>query len=205
MNGLMVTFSNVVLSHLVLLQADAAILVVDATRGEFETGFESGGQTREHALLVRSLGVKQLVVGVNKLDTVGWAEDRFREIVKKLGVFLKQVGFKVGNLSSTYHDSYNLSLCKFRCGNHKLPVAKCRYLSDQPMEMCPLCNLNVQGDEFHYVLVCPVLNDVRKRYVKKYHYTRPNVLKFHQLFNTTSVKQLKNLSKFCRIIMSKFG
>lgn len=37
-------------------QADVALLVVDATRGEFETGFESGGQTREHALLVRSLG-----------------------------------------------------------------------------------------------------------------------------------------------------
>ncbi|XP_063967976.1 HBS1-like protein isoform X2 [Lytechinus pictus] len=75
-------------------QADAAILVVDATRGEFETGFESGGQTREHALLVRSLGVRQLVVGVNKLDTVTWSEERFSEIVKKLGSFLKQAGFK---------------------------------------------------------------------------------------------------------------
>ncbi|XP_030838792.1 uncharacterized protein LOC591684 isoform X1 [Strongylocentrotus purpuratus] len=75
-------------------QADAAILVVDATRGEFETGFESGGQTREHALLVRSLGVRQLVVGVNKLDTVSWSEERFSEIVKKLGAFLKQAGFK---------------------------------------------------------------------------------------------------------------
>jgi elongation factor 1 alpha-like protein len=38
-------------------QADVALLVVDATTGEFETGFESGGQTREHALLVRSLGI----------------------------------------------------------------------------------------------------------------------------------------------------
>jgi len=40
-------------------QADSTILVVDATKGEFETGFDSGGQTREHALLIRSLG-KQL-------------------------------------------------------------------------------------------------------------------------------------------------
>uniref|UniRef100_A0A2M4A8K3 Putative elongation factor 1 alpha n=1 Tax=Anopheles triannulatus TaxID=58253 RepID=A0A2M4A8K3_9DIPT len=75
-------------------QADVALLVVDATRGEFETGFEQGGQTREHALLVRSLGVAQLAVVVNKLDTVGWAKERFDEIVGKLKVFLKQAGFR---------------------------------------------------------------------------------------------------------------
>lgn len=75
-------------------QADVALLVVDATRGEFETGFDSGGQTREHALLLRSLGVSQLAVVVNKLDTVDWSKDRFNEIVDKMSVFLKQVGFK---------------------------------------------------------------------------------------------------------------
>lgn len=75
-------------------QADVAILVVNASRGEFETGFELGGQTREHALLVRSLGVFQLVVVVNKLDTVNWSLERFTEITKKLGLFLKQAGFK---------------------------------------------------------------------------------------------------------------
>lgn len=48
------------------------MLVVNATVGEFEAGFEAGGQTREHAMLVRSLGVKQLVVAVNKLDTVSY-------------------------------------------------------------------------------------------------------------------------------------
>ncbi|XP_070159606.1 protein HBS1 [Polyergus mexicanus] len=75
-------------------QADVALLVVDATRGEFETGFDSGGQTREHALLLRSLGVSQLAVVVNKLDTVNWSKDRFNEIVDKISVFLKQAGFK---------------------------------------------------------------------------------------------------------------
>jgi elongation factor 1 alpha-like protein len=51
-------------------QADMALLVVDAAPGEFEAGFDRGGQTREHALLVRSLGVRELIVGVNKMDAV---------------------------------------------------------------------------------------------------------------------------------------
>ncbi|XP_046817145.1 protein HBS1 isoform X2 [Vespa crabro] len=75
-------------------QADVALLVVDATRGEFETGFDSGGQTREHALLLRSLGVSQLAVVVNKLDTVNWSKERFNEIVNKMSVFLKQAGYR---------------------------------------------------------------------------------------------------------------
>ncbi|XP_063381413.1 protein HBS1 [Cydia fagiglandana] len=75
-------------------QADVALLVVDATRGEFESGFDLGGQTREHALLVRSLGVSQLAVAVNKLDTTNWSQERFDEISKKLKAFLKQAGFK---------------------------------------------------------------------------------------------------------------
>lgn len=80
-------------------QADVAILVVNATRGEFETGFESGGQTREHALLARSLGVSQLLVAVNKMDTVDWSQSRYDDIVKKLGLFLKQAGYKDIDLS----------------------------------------------------------------------------------------------------------
>lgn len=51
-------------------QADCALLVVDAATGEFEAGFDRGGQTREHLVLVRSLGVSQVIVAVNKLDQV---------------------------------------------------------------------------------------------------------------------------------------
>ena len=70
-------------------------MVVNATRGEFEAGFDAGGQTREHAVLVRSLGVSQLIVAVNKLDTVDWDQERFNFIVEKLKHFLKSsVGYR---------------------------------------------------------------------------------------------------------------
>ena len=83
-------------------QADVAVLVVNAARGEFEAGFEAGsnsGQTREHALLARSLGVSQIAVAVNKLDTVNWSRTRFDEIVAKLSTFLRQVGFKEADVT----------------------------------------------------------------------------------------------------------
>lgn len=80
-------------------QADVALLVVDASRGEFEAGFDFGGQTREHALLVRSLGVTQLTVAINKLDTVSWSQERFNEIANKLKAFLKQAGFRENDVT----------------------------------------------------------------------------------------------------------
>ncbi|KAF8528930.1 P-loop containing nucleoside triphosphate hydrolase protein [Hysterangium stoloniferum] len=74
-------------------QADCALLVVDASTGEFEAGFQRGGQTKEHLLLVRSLGVSQVVVAVNKLDQVNWDDSRYTEIVEDLRPFLLQSGF----------------------------------------------------------------------------------------------------------------
>lgn len=76
-------------------QADIPILVVSARRGEFETGFEKGGQTREHASLVKIIGLRRLIVAINKMDdsTVNWSKERFDEIVSKVTPFLKQTGY----------------------------------------------------------------------------------------------------------------
>ncbi|ORY28311.1 P-loop containing nucleoside triphosphate hydrolase protein [Naematelia encephala] len=74
-------------------QADVALMVVDGSPGEFEAGFERGGQTREHAWLVRSLGVKEIVVAINKMDLVSWSQDRYEDIVEALKPFLVSAGF----------------------------------------------------------------------------------------------------------------
>ncbi|KAL5017821.1 hypothetical protein ScPMuIL_003543 [Solemya velum] len=76
-------------------QADLAVLVISARKGEFETGFERGGQTREHAMLVKTAGVRHLVVVINKMDdpTVNWSETRYKECITKLSPYLKKCGF----------------------------------------------------------------------------------------------------------------
>jgi elongation factor 1-alpha len=74
-------------------QADCAILIIAGGTGEFEAGISKDGQTREHALLAFTLGVRQLIVAVNKMDTTKWSEDRFNEIVKETSAFIKKVGY----------------------------------------------------------------------------------------------------------------
>ncbi|CAB3989409.1 eukaryotic peptide chain release factor GTP-binding subunit ERF3A isoform X1 [Paramuricea clavata] len=76
-------------------QADLGVLVISARKGEFETGFERGGQTREHAMLAKTAGVKHLVILINKMDdpTVEWEQARYEECKDKLIPFLKKVGF----------------------------------------------------------------------------------------------------------------
>ncbi|KAJ3087997.1 translation termination factor GTPase eRF3, partial [Physocladia obscura] len=79
-------------------QADVGVLVISARKGEFETGFEKGGQTREHAMLCKTVGVKRMILVVNKMDdsTVLWDKTRYDECVGKILPFLKGVGYNLG-------------------------------------------------------------------------------------------------------------
>merc|ERR1712225_173401 len=76
-------------------QADVALLVIASGQGEFEAGIAKNGQTREHALLAYTLGVKQLIVAVNKMDdkSVNYSKDRFEEIKKEVSGFIKKIGY----------------------------------------------------------------------------------------------------------------
>lgn len=76
-------------------QADCAILVIASPAGEFEAGISKTGQTREHALLAYTLGVKQMIVLVNKMDekTVNFSEQRFNEIKDEVSNFIKKIGY----------------------------------------------------------------------------------------------------------------
>merc|ERR1719371_152575 len=76
-------------------QADCGVLIIASGTGEFEAGISKNGQTREHALLAYTLGVKQLIVAVNKMDSTEppYSQARFEEIQKEVSGFIKKVGY----------------------------------------------------------------------------------------------------------------
>jgi len=74
-------------------QADCAILIIASGVGEFEAGISKDGQTREHALLAYTLGVKQLIVAINKMDSCQYSQERYNEIVSEVTNFIKKVGY----------------------------------------------------------------------------------------------------------------
>jgi elongation factor 1-alpha len=78
-------------------QADVAILMIASPTGEFESGWSKEGQTREHALLAFTMGVKQMIVCCNKMDAAGadYKEARYKEIKDEVSIYLKQVGYKI--------------------------------------------------------------------------------------------------------------
>lgn len=78
-------------------QADAAILAVSAKKGEFEAGMSPEGQTREHLILAKTMGIDQIIVAVTKMDLTEppYDEKRYKEIVDTLTKFMKSFGFKM--------------------------------------------------------------------------------------------------------------
>uniref|UniRef100_A0A8C8GYD4 Tr-type G domain-containing protein n=1 Tax=Oncorhynchus tshawytscha TaxID=74940 RepID=A0A8C8GYD4_ONCTS len=116
-------------------QADLAVLVISARKGEFETGFEKGGQTREHAMLAKTAGVKHLIVLVNKMDdpTVNWSLERYEECKEKLVPFLKKVGF------NPKKDIYFMPCSGLTGANLKEPIEECTwYTLKNPSLTCLL-------------------------------------------------------------------
>merc|ERR1712086_39800 len=81
-------------------QADVSVLMISSQAGEFEAGVSKEGQTKEHALLSFTLGVKQMVVGINKMDhpSCNYSKERYEEIKKEATTFLKKGGYKVDTI-----------------------------------------------------------------------------------------------------------
>jgi len=79
-------------------EADAAILVLSAKEGETDTATAAGGQAREHAFLLKTLGVGQLIVAINKMDAVDYKEAAFKAAKEKGEKLVRSVGYKLENV-----------------------------------------------------------------------------------------------------------
>jgi len=135
-------------------QADVGVLVISARKGEFETGFERGGQTREHALLAKTLGVRLLVVVINKMDdpTVEWSQARFEECRDKLTPFLKTCGY------NTKKDVVFLPISAYTAQNIIKPVGDAAPWWNGPTFLSTLDELPVLERNFNSALRLPILS-----------------------------------------------
>ncbi|XP_049848744.1 eukaryotic peptide chain release factor GTP-binding subunit ERF3A-like isoform X2 [Schistocerca gregaria] len=112
-----------------LCQADIAILIISARKGEFESGFEKNGQTREHVFLARAMGIRSLIICINKMDdpTVNWSKTRYDDLVKKIVPFLQNTRYNIkrdvsiipisGQLGYNIKTRIDASVCPWYTGN----------------------------------------------------------------------------------------
>ena len=101
---------------------------------------------------------------------------------------------------------YSIHLCRFRAGNHKLPVTVGRYSNvDIEDRLCKLCTRGEIGDETHYILKCPYFEHERCIYLKPYYMRGEPKLKISELFKITDPHQLRKLARFIQHIMSKLA
>ena len=86
-----------------------------------------------------------------------------------------------------------------------MPIVAGRYLNTPVDErLCTICQMNEIGDEFHYLFRCTFFSSQRSRYIMRYYYTRPNMYKLTQLFESSDFTEMLNLAKFAGIIVNHF-
>ncbi|KAI9307525.1 P-loop containing nucleoside triphosphate hydrolase protein [Cunninghamella echinulata] len=132
-------------------QADVGVMVISARKGEFETGFERGGQTREHTMLAKTSGINKMIVVINKMDdpTVQWDKNRYDEILAKLTPFLKQTGY------NTKTDVVFMPVSGFTGANIKDKSSACTWY-EGPALLEYLDNMKILDRKINAPLMIPV-------------------------------------------------
>ena len=96
-----------------------------------------------------------------------------------------------------------ITLVKFRCGAHHLPISEQRYDQITIKNFCPFCPASV-GDEYHYLLECPAMELERARYLDEFYSQNPTLYEFHKIMNMQNKAKLAKLCKFVKHIIYIF-
>ena len=118
---------------------------------------------------------------------------------KSCNYHLYKTTFGIEKYLDNLPSCYRFALTKLRTANHKLPIEKGRY-RNLPREerKCNLCNQEKIGDEFHFLLECPFLTEIRTKYIDRYYWVHPNFYKFSQLLSSRNSKKVLKLGKFIK-------
>ena len=94
---------------------------------------------------------------------------------------------------------FRVALTRFRLAAHSLRIVTGRFAQNREerhVRICNLCRCADVEDEYHFLLICPVYGDIRKKYINAYYYRRPSVFKFIDLLQCSGVYVIKRLSKY---------
>lgn len=113
--------------------------------------------------------------------------------------------FKLEKYIIQIEPKYYIPMARFRTTNNRLPIEKGRWEHiERSQRYCTLCNYNILGDEFHYLLECDYFKELRKNYIPRFYLRHVNILKFEKLMTTANIKLLRRLSRFISEILNKF-
>lgn len=113
---------------------------------------------------------------------------------------------KFENYFSFLPEDLAIAFCHFRTLNHKMPIEWGRFVgTERDDRICELCFLNRLGDEYHYLLECSYFSDLRKLYIPKDLFTRPNTTLFEELMSINDTLLLFKLAKYCKIVLKTFN
>lgn len=93
-------------------------------------------------------------------------------------------------------NKYQKCISRFRLSSHQLSIETGRFYNiERHNRKCFLCSNSIE-DEFQFILICPIYEGYRKKYIKPYYWKKPSMCKLLQLFHVENVKELCNLGKF---------
>ena len=98
-----------------------------------------------------------------------------------------KLSFGIENYLDVLPSKLRINISKLRLSASIETGRYARNRLDRALRLCTLCDKSDLEDEYHFVLVCPVYDSIRKKYIRPFYYKRSNVFKFITLMQTNQL------------------